>query len=64
MVEFFELSYWKNIFVLNRYQGAGKPPQTRNGNLAFKNLDILINNIVHTDLVEFGDLMRTSKLYE
>ena len=64
MFEVFELSYWKNIFVLNRYQGAGKRPADQERKFGFKNSDILINNIVHTDLVEFGDLMRTSKLYE
>ena len=49
MFEVFELSYWKNIFVLNIYiRALASAPQTRNGNLAFKNSDILINNIVHT----------------
>ena len=35
MFEVFELSYWKNIFVLNIYQGAGKRPADQERKFGF-----------------------------
>ena len=35
MFEVFELSYWKNIFVLNRYQGAGNRPADQERKFGF-----------------------------